>query len=576
MNRKHKCYALGLLVALATSLQVGCGSDSDDGAATTTATATTSTGTDLGSLGLAFPGDLVIGSALTADSSSTALADIDTYEKPQTFAQKEAVLDAILNATSIDQCFAVKIGSFPQPECFAPNVTKSEVEAAASGDNPFIFAYESSFTQLLYGDGGIVKTQESTGESCTAATVTYFTEDAIRFIEKGKQLFASILCASKFSDLALPEVGSTTDYLTALADVPLPTGSEFELASITREAGTDGDIYTTKLGVKFSINNTAQKLYAYFRHQPASTEGGTSKGHVIVMNSGIGDTLQSANQLALQDPPPPPDGNPQGPDNQAGGGAVAGVVSVTYESTGDKKNVILNRGNWKGVDTLDAASHPAAMISADGTFDYAGIAAINSGNNYADNFVNSRFDLGASETNLGRGVIGWTASLSDSFWRTFAYTVDLNTDSTETAKATFGFSPGYKQTEGTVDLPVAALGMFCAWAQNVGGAPNPPSLALQSDTYLETAGPAGQATNQVQYQVSTKAADGKLFVHDATESRLKFKIASDCGGETTDNNLVDIDSSGNITDKFTVPEITTFTPLGGVSLSATEFDLGTE
>ena len=553
MSRKY------IVWIAAAVLAQSCGSDdsSDD--------SVTSASSDVGTLSLAYPGDLNIGSAMTGSSdTATTLAEVSTFSTPQTREEKQAILDSILNATSIDQCFNLSIGAIPQPECFAPNVQKSEIESAASSSNPFIITYDSSFSQLLYGDGGIVKTAETSGEACTAATVTYFTEDAVNFIEQGKQLFASIVCASKFASMELPAVGSTTDYLTALAEIPLPDGTTFDLASISREEVGGEDVYTTKLGVSFVVNNASQKLYAYFRHQPASTDGGISKGHVVVMQAGIDNSLASANNLRLQDNPPNDQGgNP--PQQQSS--TRTGVVSVAYETEGDAQNVILNRGNWQDFDAdTESSKHPANLINDDGSFDYIGIAGIAADNSYADNFVNTKFQLGVSETNLGQGIIGWTASLSDGFWRSFAYTVESD-GTTETAKSTFGFSEGYDSQGGTVSLPTAGKGMFCYWAQSFGS-----PLALQTDSYLESSGLSGDATNQVQYQVATRSDEG-YFVHDGDSSKLSFKVASDCGGDTADNALADIDSSGNIDGQFTVPTIETFEALGGVDIDATEFDL---
>jgi hypothetical protein len=547
------------LIAMMAALSLSCGSDDSDDSSGGDSATNQGSGEVPGTLALAFPADLTVGSAMTGDSSSgsLALAEIGTYDEPRSVAEKEKAVEDIFEATEIGSCFKMDIGSFPQPACFAPNVTKSEIDGSAGDANPFIIGYDNDFEKLLYGDGGIVKVKESSGESCTAATVNYFTEDAVQYIEQGKQLFASLVCVSKFAEVTLPEVDQTTDYASALESVNLPDGASFTKATISREQSSDGlDVYTTQIGLSFTQDSKDRKIYAYFRHQPESDSNDLSKGHMVVMNAGVPDSLQEANQLWLQNEPPPP----------GDGGAKIAVVSVSYEQNGTQQNVLLDRGNFTSYssDTADT-KHPALFVDANGAFEYADIAEIATDNSFADNFVNTRFVNDPEADTVGKGIVGWTASLSDSFWRSFTYEVTKASDGTETAKSTFGFSPSYSAPGDPVKLPAAGKGMFCHWAQQ-GSSPNP------DETYLDPAGPSGPATNSVQYQVSTRAADGSYFTHSETDSKLKFQVSEDCG-TGTDNDLATIDSTGSIDGVFTVPTVDDFTPLGGVSLDASAIDL---
>ena len=524
-----------------------------------------------GTLALAFPGSMNLASSLVAEDT-TALhlqgtGPITEKSKPQSPAQKEAQVNGILEAQTVNDCFQLTIVSLTQPGCFAPNIQSADITAAASGANPYVVAMPDGVTQQLYGDGGIAQKSEG-DESCTAATINYFTEEALSYIEQGRQAFASLVCLSKFNERAtLPAPGTTTDYMATLGALHPPDGVNFKQAQITAEAGADGTtVYTTQLTIGITDGvQPESNLYAYFRHAPELADG-TQKGHVVVMRNGQNDALQSANQLMLQDPPPPPPGGESGaPPPPGSGGGSAGnktnVASVAYEIASGMTKAYLTRGTFKG-DNATAATHPATYFDANGLLSYTAIGDVATDNSFADNFVDTRFVQNPSTGVLGEGIVGWTASLSDSFWRSFAYRVAENADSSQTAQATFGFAQGYVAGQ-PQHLPTAANGMFCYWAQmgNTQGA--------AGTTHLESTGLSGPAADKVQYQVSTRAGATGTFVHSDAESKLSYTIATDCGT----NDLADVTSDGSITDVFTAPATPTFTPLGGVVLDFNAIDL---
>ena len=406
-----------------------------------------------------------------------------------------------------------------------------------------------------------------------------------------------MVCASKFEDVALP-VDSTTDYMTILTDVELPDGVSFEMASITHETATSGnDIYTAQLQI--DMEDGDQTMYAYFRTQPEDSTG-TSKGHAVVFHAGISDPLEAANALHLNTPMAPASGTPTTPGapvsgaptvpgspvpgaptagTPASGGAPTAssssdkiaVVSVAYETDGTTTRANLNRADFVA---SFGTNHPATFITSNGAIDHSKIAKSDAGHGIAANVVDASFVQSTSGTSAGQGVVGWTASYNDGFWRSFAYTVDRDSAGAETAKSTFGFSKSWVATEEKVYAPGPALGMFCAWAQSFGSpsASTATTSTSTSTTHLTGSPLSGTAQNLVQLQVSTRSSAEDPFAHSAASSFLNYEIISTCGDSSV-NNLVTVESDGSVTGKFTIPSLSTLTPLGGVTLDSSAIDL---
>ena len=536
----------------------------------------TTTATEAGSessLSLAFPSELNIGTTLTPSSASAGLAlqgseeSVDTIEEPLSIAEKQEVIEDILDTTEIAQCFKLVVGNFPQPSCFAPYATAQQITDAASSDNPFVISTEESFQRILYGDAGMVKANEGT-QACSTATISYFTEDALQYIEQAKQIFASLICASKFTSTTLPEAGQETDYLPVLTGVELPDQAEFNQATIAREATAEGDIYTTRLSLTFPGEFGARKTHAVFRNRPATTSNPTSKGHVVVIQSNVPDFLSTANgeQFSSQ---------PKG----------VAAVSVRYQIQGELKEVYLDRFDVKS--EAMSSIHPADLINSDGTLDFVGISEEVAGgdNNAAQNFFQTKFTLNPNITNHNNGIVGWTASLGDGNWRSFAYTVEKTDNGLETAKATFGFASantgggGHSQALSNFDDSTAPNKMYCAWAQQSGDAPDPnqdQQLQLNEQNPPpndQEGGIGGQAANLVQFQVAIKVNSETEFIHDATQSGISYKITQDCGGDSSENTLEPVESDGSITSKFTAPVFSNFTALSGLSLNSSSMPL---
>ncbi|MFK7873270.1 MAG: hypothetical protein AB8C84_08885 [Oligoflexales bacterium] len=559
--------------------------DSESSAQTTTPVSSysrTTTINNTGTLALAFP-DVSLSSAL-ASSGSTSLSLAEEGEKlsviktPPTESEKKKLINKSLESDSLESCFNLAIRAFPQPACFAPNLKKNEWEAAQSS---YTVTFGSTVNQLLYGDGGIVSASESNGASCSSSTINYFVESAVAIVDQGKEIFASLVCASKFYDVALP-VNETTDFTDLLTEVTLPNGLSFKKASMSHEASSTGDdIYTTELHINMSDGTKNQSLFAYFRNQPKDSTG-TSKGHAVVFHAGVDDSLSSANALTLTDPVstnpasgseqlPPPVGNPAPPAQSSSSQGKTAVVSVTYQNTATSTQVLLHRADFVSNFTTN---HPAKFITSEGAIDHSAIAQKDSGHGIATNIVDASFIQELSGTSAGKGIVGWTASYSDNFWRSFAYDVERDSTGIETAKSTFGFAKSWVATEEKVYTPTPALGMFCAWAQNSSN-PNPQSTSTTSK-HLSGGGLSGTAQNLVQLQVSTRANSTSIFQHDEAQSFLKYEIAADCGSTTSVNNLVSVTSDGSVTSSFTAPSLSTFTPLGGVTLKAENIDLSHE
>jgi hypothetical protein len=250
-------------------------------------------------------------------------------------------------------------------------------------------------------------------------------------------------------------------------------------------------------------------------------------------------------------------------DSSASDGRIV-AVAVSYDINGNKQNVRLDRANF-----VAGADHPALYVTEGGVLDFSAMATKSTGHDLADNMVSTRFVLDG-DAGEGYGIVGWTASLGDSFWRSFAYRVSDNEDGSQTAQSTFGFAPSLKSGTGsskTVTLPSAGLGMFCNWAQGNGA-----TTSSSSSTYLQAGNLSGPAQNLVQYQVSIRTKGEDIFEHQASMSHMKYRIAADCGtGSQLD--LSSIKSDGSIDGEFTVPEVEAIDTLGGVEIGEIDLDI---
>lgn len=563
---------------------------SSTSSSTSTSTSSTTT-TSAGPLALAFPGTLNLGSAMvSASGAGLRLSDVEDVEDYQTVAEKQARVDAILEAETVAQCFQLAIRQFTQPTCFAPNLSRSTYDQSPSS---YVVSLASGVNSLLYGDGGILTESEGdTGEACTAATINYFMESAVSVIDQGREIFASLVCAARFSDTSLPAVGETKDYIAEgiLDAVTLPDGLTFNVATMSREALDGGDAYTTELSVNIPGDNVGdphEVLHAIFKHQPD-----LDRGHAIAFHAGVQDGLQSANgdnqqqgdqqnqqqqnqqqqgNLLLtegdnqqqQQQNQQQQGGQQNQQQQGSGSNNVNVVAVRYSTgTDGSMSVSLDKATFKQIDQ----HHPADYITSEGVLNLAAIGIADSGNNTADNIVRAVFNQGA--TGLGSGIVGWTASLSDSFWRSFAYDVSASESGGQIAKSTFGYAKSWVQNEQVVYDPTAPKGMFCSWAQGGG------SQQGDSGDYLEPAGPSGNGYNAVQYQVSTRTDASSVFSPSSSDSQLGYTVGEDnCGSSNT---LAAITEAGAITGVFDAPSPSAPSVLGGVSIDADTADLSTD
>ncbi len=569
-----------------------CDKKAEDLASSTSKTSTddeedkTSSTAAAGSLALAFPSDLNLSSSMEADSSGTGLKlgsdeEIAVSDEVLTPTERKEIIEDILTSTKIENCFQLVFQEIPQPGCFSANLSRDTWSASSS---TYVVHMPSGITRLLYGDGGVLKKDEADGTACSAAASNYFTQDAISYVEVGKQLFASMVCASKFLNMELPTVSGTAsvDYKSKLNEVS--SDIKFEVAKISAEKGDDGDVYTTELLASYKVDSSKRKTYSYFRHQPD-----TNRGHVVVMISGSPNSLNEANASLLLDgqmPPPPGGGNPPQGGNQmqpppsgqpqAGGAqvgnvsesssssGVTAVVSVNYIQTEKAMQVQLNRANFQ---SLTSSKHPVNFIKADGTFDRKAISDLDGSHGVADNFFSTRFvNFSDRKENLtfAKGIIGWTASLSDGSWRAFSYKVKEDASGNQMAESTFG----YENMSAQYGEPGAPKGFFCSWAQ--GGSEN-----SSSNVFLESAGPSGQGSNFVQYQVATRTAITSVFEHDDIESKMKYVVGqSDCGSSSdpTHFDMATVNSQDGAIDGFTPPTESELSVvgsyLGGVEMSS--------
>lgn len=472
-----------------------------------------------GTLAVAFPADAAIELAFAASTEeSSSLALSGTADVSESKAEKDKRLSEIFSSSSIGDCVQLATERSQQPSCFAPNLKRDEW-SSSYGD--YVVSLGGNVQQLLYGDGGIVKEAEGTaGESCTASTINYFLGSAVATIDRGREVFAGLVCMSQFLRLELPEAGETKDYLSAVKAAE--GGSDFTAASISRDSQGN---YTSKIGYKI---DKEEYIWAAFVHNPSKPEA----GNAIAFHSGQQDALTSAN--SLQDPPP------------QGGGKTTNAVAVVF----DGGTYELMRAQFK------SSKHPADYMDSDGRIDFVAIATEDSGNNLADNWIHAYFNQPADTdaSDGGKGIVAWAASASDGYWRSFAYKISKGNNGQETAESIFGFEPSWDSQQQTVDVPAGPDRMYCAWAQ--GG--NPPSNlnVMQGEDGL-----SGAATYAVQYQVSIRSSQTDVFKPDADESYLAYTVGeSDCGANS---NMPSI--SNGATDRFTIPS---FSVPDGLSLDS--------
>lgn len=454
--------------------------------------------------------------------------------EPQSIEDKQEHIDAIFASEDASQCFQLVNLSWSQPDCFSPNFSSSDV------DSSFVVTLGAGVSQALYGDTGMVQAKENGGDACSAVTNRYFTEDAIAYVERGKQVFAALVCAGAFSEVELPGDGETVDYLTTLDGVTLPSGYTFEEASISASGTGDSVVYETRLLMTVDTN---RKSFSLFRHQPSANQG-----HVIAIETVNGDSLQQQNNLVS--------------------GQTTVGVSVIFDgpdSEDDEDQTLqaeLYKGTWK------STNHPGDYITAAGKIDYDSIASsLGSNNDGADNFVYTKFTNNpeASTGTVSEGITLWTASLSDYYWRAFSFNVSRDSDGGDTIKSTFGYAKLYDQSSSTYAIAAAPVGMFCAWAQQ-----NQTGTGTGSN--LSGGGLQGGAMDLVQYQVASRASGSETFVSNSSASGLSYTIgANDCGT----NDLKQATSTGSITGVYDIPDIDAVSALGGLSnIGSNDVDLG--
>ncbi|WP_141731553.1 hypothetical protein [Oligoflexus tunisiensis] len=530
-----KPYGFAMLLALGLGLSHGCGSSSSSSDAPATSDDTdTDDDTDTpvpGTLALAIPNISMDTGVSPKSGTSLRLQDTDDkIEAITTVPSKDdraKVITEITEAETIADCFKLQYPTFEQPACFSPKVERSTIQA-----NPTNYAVTvpNNPGTILYGDGGIMQAAATGGEACVSATVNHYVGSAIQIVEMGRQAFASLVCASKFVDVDLPEAGATTSYLDALKDVELPDGASFTTADIKHTTEDSLATYRTTIGLKFKDAAGLERIvYAHAVKQDTDGDAGNAeKGHAIVF------TNQQADEL----------GKLNGATNYETD--LYAAVAATYEldADGDSKIMLDKMTFWHTDDTR----HPAKFITAEGAIDYNAIGAISSGNGngngVADNLIRAIINQNADGTS--QGIVGWSASINDEYWRSFTYSVTAS-DANESLKATFGFSRSWENN--AIKDPAAAKLIFCSWPDKA------------------------NSQQLVQFQSATRNASSKVFVHNAAESKLKYMVGHGGCGTGADRDLLTVDASGNISPSFTAPTVSKPAAVGGLSFDAATIKL---
>jgi hypothetical protein len=514
-----------------------------------------------GSLVDAF-GALALYSPLAPQAAKEGMLQLDGGDgqpPKQSFNAKMQGLNNILEAESIEDCFQIVPVTLKQPACFAPSIERDKL------DSTFVVTLPEGVNSLLYGDGGMVKANEGQ-EACAAATINYYTEDALKAIDLSQQVFATLVCIGRFSNAKLPMIGENINYMDILNNIAMPESHRFTAASISAAEDTAAGppVYTTIITLNTKDQTGIKRLNARFTSQKDDASLMRKGKLAVFLSSRLTEAPKS-----IVNPPPlgqqGPGGQQQGPGGQqmrpggqqqglaghqmgAGPGGMMLVdqiqtlaVVAQYDILGEHQKISLDRGDFfsSGVD-----DNPIKFIDREGHIDFAAIALLGAGQRVAQNFVSTAFETGLPLPLISQGRIGWAASLNDGFWRTFAYRVSLDEDGGQVAHATYGFAPSL--VDGKVLKPKAPVGMFCGWAKG--------TSAVASESNLIPTNLSGPGTNRVQLQVAHRQFPHQPFAANDEDNHLAYTATGGCG---ENNKLFAVNEFGEVQDFLPPPELVT-------------------
>lgn len=473
------------------------------GSSTSTSSTTSTTSSSSNVLAAAFPDGMAVASPYAAGTSASAsLSSIQavykgvTSEAPNpadmTYAEKQALIESIMNATSIADCFAYSVDIFDQATeatCYGPQLT-------LTGTHP-----DGAYTapqQLPSGDIGIWEENEgSTGEACLAAKVNEEFVGVTGKIDFAMLTMATAFCVANNSDIDLPEAGASIDLSEEVLAAYDSEDSEsaFDPSTVVLSRGTDtdaGDAVYSLAVTGNMVNNDASTnpVTLSMTHVPGDSENSTYNG--LIQMTIITDDIPSTN---------------------CGSGDHTVAMSTLYEKVADDDLRVNFR---QGVFCGEPAE--SVMFDANGLADKTNpkSAGCPDGSpsdteGWGDDFNELIANVDPS-TGYGNMVYAWQAGRCDGNTRVFQATLSATggTDGEEGGCGYFGFGGAI-----TDDVVPSIDGMICNWTA-------PGSEPFGAKTIQD----------KVQRQCVTKGASDTVFSSVADELAISYAPTISCDQAT--------------------------------------------
>lgn len=470
-----KTYLNYTAAALAALILAACGSSGSSGSSTSSTTSSVSD---------AVPSDVVLASPTASTSGSSSLSAGKSVDKVlagdatgQTYEEKKAAAEALHAGTG--ECgFTPSLTIPTPPECYGP-----EIDTANHADGTFTQRY------LPIRDVGFWNQNEGT-QACAAAQMNFLIDAVSTRVDTMINMFNNMVCVGKKAGLALPAVGATTDFKTALGEKSTINGITVNTATIERLADdSDGNpVYKSTVNVTIGTRTAT----AILKHIKTGT--GTYKGKL---------SMTMTNDSAMS----------MGGGNNCGsstGTVNAGVVSyvkssatsVVYEMNfaefcGSTANPLNSSNNISRTDAYDASTNP------DG---------------WGNDWNYALFNLNPSN-GTGTVAYAWQAGSGDGRTRVLNATVTEASDGSASGTAYYGFGPNVNGTDALGSIE----GFICSWVGPNGAVNSTP----RTHAALIALTPAKEI-NFVQKQILARAVGGTEFTTTDADSDIEYAPTTGC------------------------------------------------
>ncbi len=491
---------------------------------------TSTTSSDSNALAQAFPTDMAVSSPFSEGSSTVGsmnvpiwLAegdDIETQPNPadMTYEQKQELINDIMNATDMSDCFAYAADIFEEEDtvtCYGPELTITGTHPDGS--------IPGGSQNLPTGDIGIWTASEADGQACLAAKINSEFKGVTGKIDFAMLTMASVFCVANNSGVTLPAAGATLDLSPTIATAYDSEDSESAFdpitVNLTRESDTaEGNAVYSLAVTGNMVNNDESTNPVTFsmRHIPKDASNSTYQGLIQM-------TIVTADI----------------PSTNCGAGDHTVGMSTLYEkASGTDLRVDFRQGVFCGEPGNEV------VFDADGLADKTnykssgcpgGDSSDTSG--WGDDFSEVVMNLNPS-TGYGSIIYAWQAGRCDGNTRVFQATLsaDGGEEGAEGGCGYFGFGDAIVE-----DQTPAISGMVCNWT-----APG--------------AGTMGNKTVQelVQRQCVTRASGATNFSSISSQLAVTYAPTNSCDQSSglicdgvacpTTNTLLDFDSMS-----FTAP-----------------------